>query len=201
MAICRSLKCHFTNFFTNFCKTNWNFLSSALLVKMNIMKVVNILVGQNCCVFTNFWRIFDFLDTYIQKAKKTYQDSRSRRNLNTLNTELHDVQRIMVQNIDDVLQRGAVLSGKKKIPNLIFDMKKYWFCITELDTKAQNLKHHSSKYKKDASLLNATSWMAIGAGGTILFLVFFIWYKFLLWNCFFENNFVIGKKKTKIFSK
>ena len=73
--------------------------------------------------------------------------------------------------------------------------KNGWFCFTELDTKAQNLKHHSSKYKKDASLLNATSWMAIGAGGTILFLVFFIWYKFLLWNCFFENNFVIGKKK------
>merc|ERR1712088_1062562 len=59
-------------------------------------------------------------DTYIQKAKKIYTDSRSRRNLGTLNTELHDVQRIMVQNIDDVLQRGAVLS--------------------ELDTKAQNLK-------------------------------------------------------------
>ena len=56
----------------------------------------------------------NFLDTYIQKAKKTYQDSRSRgaRNIGTLNTELHDVQRIMVQNIDDVLQRGAVLSGK-----------------------------------------------------------------------------------------
>ena len=51
------------------------------------------------------------LDTYIQRAKKTYQDSRSRRNLNTLNTELHDVQRIMVQSIDDVLKRGAVLSG------------------------------------------------------------------------------------------
>ena len=59
-------------------------------------------------------RIINFLDTYIQKAKKTYQDSRSRgaRNIGTLNTELHDVQRIMVQNIDDVLQRGAVLSGK-----------------------------------------------------------------------------------------
>merc|ERR1712013_869513 len=49
-------------------------------------------------------------DTYIQKAKKTYSDSRGRRNLNNLNTELQDVQRIMVQNIDDVLQRGAVLS-------------------------------------------------------------------------------------------
>merc|ERR1711862_405819 len=126
------------------------------------------IIEQDACFLTlcdrNFNKklAYSFLefDTYIQKAKKTYQDSRSRRNLNTLNTELHDVQRIMVQNIDDVLQRGAVLS--------------------ELDTKAQNLKHHSSKYKKDASLLNATSWMAIGAGGTILFLVFFIWYKFLL---------------------
>merc|ERR1711953_143135 len=101
-------------------------------------------------------------DTYIQKAKKTYQDSRSRgaRNIGTLNTELHDVQRIMVQNIDDVLQRGAVLS--------------------ELDTKAQNLRFHSDKYKKDAASLNATSWMAIGAGTLVLFLVFFVWYKFLL---------------------
>lgn len=56
--------------------------------------------------------IFHFSDTYIQKAKKIFTDSRSRRNLNTLNTQLQDVQRIMVQNIDDVLQRGTVLSGK-----------------------------------------------------------------------------------------
>ena len=62
-----------------------------------------------------FLRIINFLDTYIQKAKKTYQDTRSRRNISTLNTELHDVQRIMVQNIDDVLQRGAVLSGNTKL--------------------------------------------------------------------------------------
>lgn len=51
------------------------------------------------------------LDNYIQKAKKNYIDSRVRRNLNSLNNELQDVQRIMVQNIDDVLQRGTVLSG------------------------------------------------------------------------------------------
>lgn len=50
-------------------------------------------------------------DTYIQKARKIFTDSRVRRNLNSLNTELQDVQRIMVQNIDDVLQRGTVLSG------------------------------------------------------------------------------------------
>ena len=56
------------------------------------------------------------LDTYIQKAKKIYTDSRGRRNLSALNTELHDVQRIMVQNIDDVLQRGVVMDGKLLTP-------------------------------------------------------------------------------------
>lgn len=55
--------------------------------------------------------IIYLLDTYIQKAKKVFSDGRSRRNLNTLNSQLQDVQRIMVQNIDDVLQRGTVLSG------------------------------------------------------------------------------------------
>lgn len=56
--------------------------------------------------------LFFSLDTYIQKAKKIFSDSRSRRNLNALNNQLQDVQRIMVQNIDNVLQRGTVLSGK-----------------------------------------------------------------------------------------
>ena len=50
-------------------------------------------------------------DTYMQKTKKNYMDSRTRRSMNRLNDELHDVQRIMVQNIDDVLQRGEQLSG------------------------------------------------------------------------------------------
>uniref|UniRef100_A0A673AGM1 SEC22 homolog B, vesicle trafficking protein a n=1 Tax=Sphaeramia orbicularis TaxID=375764 RepID=A0A673AGM1_9TELE len=58
-------------------------------------------------------------DTYIQKAKKTYIDSRARRNLGSINSELHDVQRIMVANIEEVLQRGEALSA--------------------LDTKASNL--------------------------------------------------------------
>jgi len=39
-------------------------------------------------------------------------DSRARKNLTSINTELQDVQRIMVQNIDEVLQRGDSLSGR-----------------------------------------------------------------------------------------
>ncbi len=37
-------------------------------------------------------------------------DSR-KSNLTRLNTELQEVQKIMVQNIDDVLQRGDALQG------------------------------------------------------------------------------------------
>merc|ERR1711953_100446 len=97
-------------------------------------------------------------DTYIQKAKKTYSDSRGRRNLNNLNTELQDVQRIMVQNIDDVLQRGAVLS--------------------EMENKSHNLTEMSRKYRKDAESLNATSLAVIAGacgGGVLLVLFLYFW--------------------------
>lgn len=56
------------------------------------------------------------LDTYIQKTKKLYIDSRARRNLGSINTELQDVQRIMVANIEEVLQRGEALSGESLPP-------------------------------------------------------------------------------------
>jgi len=95
-------------------------------------------------------------DTYIQKARKSVLDSRSGRNLRTLNTELHDVQRIMVQNIDDVINRGAVLS--------------------EIDYKAQNLSVLSQKYKKDATYLNFQSVYAKAAAAGILVFVFILYF-------------------------
>lgn len=67
--------------------------------------------GRKVNTVTRPYTFIEF-DTYIQKAKKQFSDSRSRRNLNVINNQLQDVQRIMVQNIDDVLQRGTVLSGK-----------------------------------------------------------------------------------------
>ena len=89
---------------------------------------------------------------------RTYGDTRSRKNLADLNTELQDVQRIMVQNIDDVLQRGAVLS--------------------ELENKAGTLGEMSRKYKKDAESLNATSLAVIAGacgGGFLLILLLYFW--------------------------
>lgn len=93
-------------------------------------------------------------DVYIQKAKKQLTDRR--RNINAINTQLQDVQRIMVQNIDDVLQRGTVLS--------------------ELDTKTQNLSMMSQKYKKDATYLNRKSmYLKLGAAGVaiVVFILYF----------------------------
>ncbi|GFG36153.1 hypothetical protein Cfor_10790 [Coptotermes formosanus] len=111
--------------------------------------------GKKVNTVTRPYSFIEF-DTYIQKAKKVFTDSRARRNLSALNTELQDVQRIMVQNIDDVLQRGVVLS--------------------ELDTKAQNLSILSQKYKKDATFLNTKSMYMKAAVACIAFLVVFLYF-------------------------
>ena len=83
-------------------------------------------------------------------------DHRARRNLNKLNTELQDVQRIMVQNIDDVLQRGAAIS--------------------DLDNKASNLSLMSQKYRKDTRYLNISSTYAKIAASGIILLVFVLYF-------------------------
>ncbi|SPP89138.1 blast:Vesicle-trafficking protein SEC22b-B [Drosophila guanche] len=93
-------------------------------------------------------------DVYIQKAKRQLTDRR--RNITNINTQLQDVQRIMVQNIDDVLQRGTVLA--------------------DLDTKTQNLSLMSQKYKKDAKLLNRKSMVMKVAAVGIVFLIFFLYF-------------------------
>ncbi|XP_044254159.1 vesicle-trafficking protein SEC22b-B [Tribolium madens] len=111
--------------------------------------------GKKVNTVTRPYTFIEF-DTYIQKAKKVFTDSRSRRNLNTINNQLQDVQRIMVQNIDDVLQRGTVLS--------------------ELDTKTQNLSMLTQKYKKDATYLNTKSMYVKAAAGCIVVFVFFLYF-------------------------
>lgn len=69
---------------------------------------------------TNFFCVAPSPDTYIQKTKKSYIDSRARRNLGSINTELQDVQRIMVANIEEVLQRGEALAGKSHTRTCLF---------------------------------------------------------------------------------
>ncbi|CAK6955306.1 vesicle-trafficking protein SEC22b-B [Scomber scombrus] len=94
-------------------------------------------------------------DTYIQKTKKSYIDSRARRNLGSINTELQDVQRIMVANIEEVLQRGEALSA--------------------LDSKASNLSNLSKKYRSDAKYLNTRSTYAKLAAGGVFFIMLIVY--------------------------
>ncbi|KOC65984.1 Vesicle-trafficking protein SEC22b-B, partial [Habropoda laboriosa] len=111
--------------------------------------------GKRVNTVTRPYSYIEF-NTYIQKAKKVFSDGRSRRNMNALNYQLQDVQRIMVKNIDDVLQRGTVLS--------------------ELDTKTQNLSMLSQKYKKDATLLNSKSMYVKAVAGFVALLVFLLYF-------------------------
>nr|CAB3265932.1 vesicle-trafficking protein SEC22b [Phallusia mammillata] len=97
-------------------------------------------------------------DTYMQKTKKTYTDTRARRNLSLVSSELQDVQRIMVSNIDDVLQRGVALS--------------------ELGDKASNLASLSKKYKQDAHYLNLRSSYAKIAAIVIVLVVAFLYIRY-----------------------
>ncbi len=52
----------------------------------------------------------------MQKLKREYEDSRaSHKNLGKINTELQDVQRIMMMNIDEVLDRDSKLDGATEL--------------------------------------------------------------------------------------
>ena len=96
-------------------------------------------------------------DSYIQKTKRKFQGNRSKVNL--LNTELNDIQRIMLENVQDILDRGEKLS--------------------DVDLKVQDLRNQSKVFEKNASDLNSNSMAAIITGSSILLLIFIIWYYLL----------------------
>ena len=73
-------------------------------------------------------------DTFIQKTKKTYQDSRAAANLDKLNDELKDVTKVMTKNIEDLLYRGDSLE--------------------RMGDMSQRLREDSKKYKKAAVRIN-----------------------------------------------
>lgn len=129
------------------------------------------------------------VDTYIQKTKKLYIDSRARRNLGNINTELQDVQRIMVANIEEVLQRGEALSGEAS-PPIQTDVSSFEGCLVvlilssrsllraALDSKASNLSSLSKKYRSDAKYLNTRSTYAKLAAGGVFFIMLIVYVRF-----------------------
>ena len=51
-------------------------------------------------------------DTFIQKTKRLYNDTKSQRNLQQVSEDLQDVHRILTRNIEDILGRGEKLSSQ-----------------------------------------------------------------------------------------
>lgn len=79
-------------------------------------------------------------DVTIQKLKRSYVDSRSAQmNLSKLGEDLQDVQRIMMQNIDEVLGRGEKIDSMGSVMLLT---------PAALSSKAGNLSMHSKAYLK-----------------------------------------------------
>ena len=100
-------------------------------------------------------------DTFIQKTKKTYQDSRASANLDKLNDELKDVTKVMTKNIEDLLYRGDSLE--------------------RMGDMSQRLREDSRKYKKAAVRINwellLKQYGPFGAIGLIMLIL--IWWRFI----------------------
>lgn len=56
-------------------------------------------------------------DTFIQKTKKLYSDTRTQRNIGKLNDELYEVQQIMTRNVQEVLGVGEKLEQVSELSN------------------------------------------------------------------------------------
>jgi len=50
-------------------------------------------------------------DTFIQKTKKLYLDTRSQRNMSKVSEDLQDIQKIMSKNIQEILGRGEKIAS------------------------------------------------------------------------------------------
>lgn len=113
-------------------------------------------------IFSTTLRPYAFMefDTFIQKTKATYADSRATQNLDKLNDELRDVTKVMTKNIEDLLYRGDSLERMGEV--------------------SSRLREDSKKYRQAAVRIN---WELLlkqygPIGGLGLFMLIFIWWRF-----------------------
>jgi len=99
-------------------------------------------------------------DTFINRTKSTYSDTRATQNLDKLNDELRDVTKVMTKNIEDLLYRGDSLERMGEV--------------------SSRLREDSKKYRKAAERIN---WELLlkqygPLAGLGLFIVIFLWWRF-----------------------
>ncbi|WEW61514.1 SNAP receptor [Emydomyces testavorans] len=99
-------------------------------------------------------------DSYLQRKRKAYQDSRAPANLDRLNDELKDVTKVMTKNIEDLLYRGDSLE--------------------RMGEMSGRLREDSRKYRKAAVRINwellLKQYGPFGAVG--LLIVILLWWRF-----------------------
>lgn len=102
---------------------------------------------------------FSEFDTYIQKTKRVYEDQRATKNLDTINSDLKDVSKIMSKNIDDLLYRGEKLD--------------------KMSDLSSSLKYESKKYMGAARRVNFEAMIRQYApiAGVTFILLFIIWWQ------------------------
>uniref|UniRef100_A0A7E4VFF7 Vesicle-trafficking protein SEC22b n=1 Tax=Panagrellus redivivus TaxID=6233 RepID=A0A7E4VFF7_PANRE len=119
-------------------------------------EIANEFLAQNAPRVDAVTRPYHFLefDPFIQQTKRKYLD-RNRQAMTAVNTELQDISRIMVSNIDEVLNRGEALNI--------------------LDSRASDLRDVSAKYRENARKLNQSNTkLIIAVIGVTLVLIFFL---------------------------
>lgn len=99
-------------------------------------------------------------DTFIQRTKSTYSDTRATQNLDKLNSELQDVTKVMTKNIEDLLYRGDNLERMGEV--------------------SSRLREDSKKYKRAAVRIN---WELLlkqygPLGGLAFFIIIFLYWRF-----------------------
>ncbi|KAH0610872.1 uncharacterized protein H6S33_011299 [Morchella sextelata] len=103
---------------------------------------------------------FVAFDTFMQRTKRTYQDTRATANLDKLNDDLKDVTKVMTKNIEDLLYRGDSLE--------------------RMGDMSSRLRDESKKYRQAAVRINWEAMLKqygpIGAVGFVM--LFFIWWRF-----------------------
>ena len=96
-------------------------------------------------------------DTFIQKTKKLYLDTRTQRNIARLNMDITEVQSIMTRNIQDVLGQGERLDRMTEMSSMLSQDAKH------LAVKAKGL-YHQALFRK------YLPWAVIG-GVTLLVMI------------------------------
>ncbi|MBA0701946.1 hypothetical protein Golax_021088 [Gossypium laxum] len=87
-------------------------------------------------------------DTFIQKTKKLYQDTRTQRNISKLNDELYEVHQIMTRNVQEVLGVGEKLDQVSQMSSrLTSESRIYADKARDLNRQVSFLDYYSEVWK------------------------------------------------------